>query len=286
MAPDAAYLSLKLSHELFRKSPEALDAAEKKRVAIIAERQQEIEKRILATANAAAVVLPPASIDACLNDIRDRYPDEAEFEADLARSGMTPASLRAAVERDLAVEAVLEHVAAGAAPVTDTDVEIFYLQHSARFRRPEMRTLRHILVTVNDSLRGSERDAAQAKIEAIRQRVAKEPERFAEQALKHSECPTAMNGGLIGKVPRGKLYEEVDAAAFELAPGELSGVVESPLGFHLLLCGGIQAAEQVPLAEVREKIGAHMTEQRRASVQKAWVTTLFHSDREPDAEER
>ncbi|HEX8989560.1 MAG TPA: nitrogen fixation protein NifM [Rhodocyclaceae bacterium] len=275
MAPDTPYLSLKLAHQLFSKSPEALDADEKARVERVAARQSEIERRILATPNAARVVLPPASVDACLKDIRDRYPDDAEFEADLARCGLASAALRAAIERDLAVEAVLEQVAAGAAAVSDTDVEIFYLQHSARFRRPEMRTLRHILVTVNDALAGSERDKARAKIDAIRERLLKDGRRFAEQALKHSECPTAMNGGLIGRVPRGKLYEEVDAAAFALAAGELSAVVESPLGFHLLLCEAVHPEALLSLDEVREKIRTHMSEQRVAAFQKAWVAGLL-----------
>lgn len=275
MVPEAHYLSLKLAHELFRKSPEALDAGERKRVAVVAARQFEIERRILATPNAALVVLPPASIEACLKDIRDRYPDEAEFEADLARSGLDAESLRAAVERDLAVEAVLERIGAGAEPVSDTDVEIFYLQHSARFRRPETRTLRHVLVTVNEEVPGSGRAAAREKIDAIRERLAKDAGRFAEQALKHSECPTAMSGGLLGKVPRGKLYAEVEAAAFALNPGELSAVVESPLGFHVVLCDAVHPAAQLPLDEVREKIRAHMTEQRRTAFQKHWIAALF-----------
>lgn len=274
-ADSSPYLTLKLSHELYSKSPDGLDEGERKRVAAIAARQQEIERRILGSAHAALVVLPGASIEACVKDIRDRYPDEPEFEADLGRSGLSVATLREAVERDLKVEAVLELVAAGAAPVSDTEVEIFYLQHLERFTRPETHTLRHILVTINDELPGSARDVALAKIDAVRERLLKDIARFSEQALKHSECPTAMNGGLLGKVPRGKLYVEVEAAAFALAPGELSAVVESPLGFHVVLCDAIEAATQVPLAEVRERVREHLAAGRRAAVQKSWIAGLF-----------
>lgn len=281
MAPDAAYLSLKLAHALFGKSHEALDAAERERVACVATRQSGIERRILATPNAARVILPPASVDVCLKDVRGRYADEAEFAADLVRAGLDAASLRAAIERDLLVEAVLEQVAGGAVPASDTDVEIFYIQHRARFRRPEMRTLRHILVTVNDALPANARATARARIDAVRQRLAQEPRRFAEQALKHSECPTAMNGGLLGKVPRGTLFAEIEAAAFALDAGELSAVVESPLGFHVVLCDSIQAEAQLPLADVRETICAHMTTMRRAAVQKAWIAGLFRRGEEP-----
>jgi nitrogen fixation protein NifM len=275
MTTDFRYLTLKLSRELYSKVPDALDDTERKRVSTIAARQQEIERRILGSANAALVVLPEASVEACVKDIRDRYPDEPEFEADLGRTGLSIDALRAAIERDLKVEAVLEQVAAATPAVSDTEVEIFYLQHLERFRKPETRSLRHILVTVNDDLAGSTRDAAQAKIEAIRERLLKDIGRFGEQALKHSECPTAMNGGLLGKVSHGKLYSEVEAVAFELAPGELSAVVESPLGFHVVLCDAVEQESQVPLAEVRERVRDQLATNRRAAVQKTWIAGLF-----------
>ena len=275
MKGETAYLTLKLSQQLFQKGPDALDEEERRQVKRVAARQREIEQRILASPPAALVVLPEASIEACLQDIRDRYPDEIEFEADLARNGLAAGTLRQAVERDLKVEAVLEQVAAAVPAVSDTDVEIFYLQHRERFQRPETRSLRHILITVNGDLPGSTRAAALDKIAAIRARLISHPERFAEQALKHSECPTAMNGGLLGRVPRGKLYAEVEQAAFALAAGELSGVVESELGFHLVLCDTIEPATTVPLAEVRDKVGEHLAAARRAAAQKSWIAGLF-----------
>lgn len=272
---DFPYLTLKLARELYAKAPDALDEAERQRVAKVAKRQQEIEQRILGSANAALVMLPAASIEACVKDIRDRYPDEPEFEADLARVGLDEVELRAAIERDLKVEAVLEQVGAAVTPVSDTEVEIFYLQHRERFTRPETRTLRHILITINDQMPGSERDAARARIEAIRARLIKDGSRFGEQALKHSECPTAMNGGLLGRVPRGKLYPEVEAVAFALVPGELSDIVESPIGFHVVLCDVIEAGGEVPLAEVAERVRDHLLSARCAAAQKAWIAGLL-----------
>ena len=183
--------------------------------------------------------------------------------------------MRQAIERDLKVEAVLEQVGAAAPAVSDTEVEIFYLQHRERFSRPEMRALRHILITINEDLPGNKREAALTRIEAIRERLAKDPDRFGEQALKHSECPTAMNGGLLGKLPRGKLYAQVEATAFALTPGELSAVVESPLGFHVVLCDGIDAERLIPFADVRERVREHLTASRRAAAQKSWITGLF-----------
>ncbi len=270
----AVYLSLKIARQLFSKSLEALAPEERARVDSVAVRQREIEALILSAPEAVSVMLPTSSVDSNLMDIRARYGSDDDYQADLQRIGLDEASLRAAVERDMRVEAVLEKVGARAAAVSDTDVEIFWFMHKDRFRRAETRVLRHILVTVNDSLEGNERQTARDKIDAIRTRLLKSPERFEEQALKHSECPTAMNGGLLGTAPRGQLYPELEEAAFALAAGELSAVVESELGFHILRCDTINAEHTLSLADARPKIREHLEQQRRSICQKSWINAL------------
>lgn len=272
--PAGVYLALKLAERLYHKPLEALAADELKRVGSVAAQQQEIETLILSTTEAGSVILPAASIEACLAEIRGRYASEEDFRADLERIGLDAAALRQAVERDMAVEAVLEKVGARAAAVSDTEVEIFWFMHKDRFRRAETRELRHILITINEQLAGNERDAARDKIDAIRERLLKNPERFAEQALKHSECPTAMNGGLLGRVPRGQLYAELEAAAFAMAENTLSEPVESELGWHLIRCDAIHAERQSQLAEVRQTIRDHLEQQRRGMCQKSWINAL------------
>ncbi|MCK9282692.1 MAG: nitrogen fixation protein NifM [Rhodocyclaceae bacterium] len=277
MADVGAYLTLKLARDLFRKSPEGLEPDERRRVARVAAHQRELETLILSTPEAASVTLPESSVESSLAEIRTRYESEGEYHADLQRIGLAAASLRREIERDLTVEAVLERIGSRAAKVSDTDVEIFYFMHKERFVRPETRTLRHILITINDALPGSERGAALAKIEAIRSRLLKDAKRFEEQALKHSECPTAMNGGLLGAMPKGQLYAELEPVAFALAVGQLSAVAESPLGLHILRCDAVTPQRQATLNEVRPRIHDHLADQRRKICQKSWINGLKRS---------
>ena len=272
--PDGVYLTLKLAAQLFRKPLEGLAADQVRRVKAVAAKQREIEALILATPEAGSVMLPESTIDASLKEIRGRYGSDEDYQADLERIGLDAASLRQAVLRDMVVEAVLEKVGARAAAVTETEVDIFWFMHMDRFRRAETRVLRHILVTINERLAGNERQAAGAKIEAIRARLLKSPERFAEQALKHSECPTAMNGGLLGTVPRGQLYAELEAVAFALAEASLSAAVESELGYHLIYCETINPERQSQLDEARATIRGHLEQQRRGMCQKSWINAL------------
>ena len=272
--PASAYLTLKLAQQLYQKNPDVLEPEERKRVDSVAAKQRQLEALILATPEAAQVMLPESSIKSNLAEIRKRYPSEDDFHVDLDRIGLSEAALREAVERDLTVEAVLDKVAARAAKVSDTEVEIFYFMHKERFPRPASRTLRHILITINPEYKENDRETALARLQSIRARLLKDPTRFAEQALKHSECPTAMNGGLLGNVTPGQLYAELEPAAFALTQGDISEVLESPVGFHIVLCEAVNDVHTLNLAEARERVHAHLMEQRQRICQKAWINSL------------
>ena len=269
------YPRLKLAQKLFQKAPGELDAEQRRRVEAIVARQVKMEERILATREAALVSVPSSSLQDALAQIRCRYASEAEFLADLEKSELDPDRLAQAIARELRVAAVLDRVAGQCDEVGDTDVEIYYLMHRDRFLRPENRSLRHILVTINDGLPGSDRRSARDKIDAIRERLMKSPKRFGEQALKHSECPTALSSGQLGTIKRGQLFAELEAVAFALSPGEISAVAESPLGFHLLQCVAVEAESLLPLDSVRSAIRERISESRRRASQKAWIGSLL-----------
>jgi peptidyl-prolyl cis-trans isomerase C len=270
-----AYLELKAAQNLFGKGPTALEADEREHVRKTAARQYGLEARVLAAPEARDAMVPPASLTAAMEEIRTRYADEADFHADLQRNGLDEAGFRDALERELLVEAILEKVGTRAARVSDIDVELYYQYHPDQFRRPETRRVRHLLVTVNDDLPDNTRPVAQGRIEAIAARLAREPKRFEEQAMKHSECPTALQGGLLGEVPRGQLYPELDTALFGMQAGEISGILESPMGLHLLRCETITPAAVLTLKEARGPIRALLEQRRKRVCQQAWIKQLL-----------
>ena len=275
--PDDAYLTLKLAGQLFEKLPAALSADERRKVDAVGVRQREIERRILAAPEAAQVVLAASALDSGVALIRSRYQSDDDFRADLVANGLDENSLREAVARDLIVEAVLEGVASRAGEVTDSDVEIFYLTHHERFRKPELRAIRHILITISDTGGEQARAAALDKVQAVRRRLNGDISGFEAEALAHSECPTAMNGGSLGRLPRGQLFPELEPVAFALGVGEISQVVESPLGFHVLRCDAVEAGRQLRYDEVQASIRAKLEEGRRARAQKEWIAGLLRT---------
>ncbi|HZX33305.1 MAG TPA: nitrogen fixation protein NifM [Rhodocyclaceae bacterium] len=265
-----AYLQLKLSWELFKKAPDALSAPEKSRLDQVAGRQTDLERRILSSLEASVVIVPPATLAARIGEIRQRFASEEEFHNDLERIGLTQAALAEAVHRDLRVEAVLEKIACRAPAATEVDAEIFYRLHPEAFQRPEARRLRHILITFGNP---AEREAARQQLEKLRHTVLS-AEAFAAAALRHSQCPTALEGGKLGVVKRGDLYPELEPAAFALGDDELSPVVESPMGLHLLRCDEAFAAGAMDFGLVKQRIIDRLSDQRRRQAQKDWIAGL------------
>lgn len=273
-----AYLALKAAHKLYGKGPDHLQPEEFQRVRKMARQQHDLEARVLVATEARDAVVPPSTLAAAMDEIRGRYPDEDDFIEDLARNGLDKAGFAKAMERELKVEAILEKVGTRAARVSDVEVEIYYRYHPDQFCRPETRSARHILVTINETIDENTRSAARTRIEEVAARLAKEPQRFEEQALKHSECPTALDGGKLGELPRGKLFPELDRALFELKAGEVSGVLESELGFHLLRCDAVNEAGVLGFAQAKPHIRKLMEQKRKRVCQQAWLKQLLEGE--------
>lgn len=286
--PEMPYILLRASQELFGKAPGELDDAQRSAAVQQAQREYSLENRILATPEAAAVIVAEQEVERAVATVRERYSDETAFAEDLAGNGLGVAALQRALYRQCKVESVLEKIALDAPVATDVDVGLFYHTHRSRFHVPESRELFHILITVNeedakpqsdaaDSKSGAaenSRDAAWARIQGIALQLAKKPHRFAELAQRYSECPTALQGGRIGTVPRGQLYEAVETVLFQLRENQIGAPVESPMGFHIVKCGAIQRAHTVSLADASPGIRRHLNKRFKENRQKSWIASL------------
>jgi len=171
------------------------------------------------------------------------------------------------VPQQVAAEYVVldEAAASQGAQVSDADVAGYYEQNKARFGQPERRRASHILITApagDDKARAE----ARAKAEDLARQAAADPAGFADLARKNSQdSGSAANGGDLGWVSRGMLVEPVEKAIYSLAQGAVSGVVESPYGFHVIEVTQVEPEKLRPLAEVREDIVAEIRKQQAAA---------------------
>lgn len=281
-AQPATYNLLRAALTLFKKSPGDLTEAELQQAKTQALNEFRIESRVLNTPEASAVIITDQELQQAYQEIQSRYHDEAAFFSDLEKNQLDKDSLQAALHRQCKVSTVLELVASRAPTISDADIGIYYHLHPDQFNRPERREVCHIFISINPDYPENTPETALSRAQELADKLHKKPHKFADLALKHSECPTALQGGVLGMVPRGTLYPELDAALFNLKAGEISEVVKSEIGFHILLCKSIQKSETLSLAKATPKIRQLMKDRARRTCQRAWLAGLASPAIVPD----
>ena len=268
------YTLLRASLSLFKKPPTELEGQQLTQAQRQAKNEYEIETRVLNSSEAASVIISEQELDRAFAEVLSRFEDEEAFSNALVANRLSEGSLKAALFRQCKVNTVLERVAARAPKVSEVEIGIFYHSHPEKFRVPEQRSARHILISINPDYPENTREMALQRIEEIAETLKRKPHKFANLAMKNSECPTALNGGELGTLVTGKLYPELDKALFALKENEISAVVESEIGFHLIQCTNIIQGETLSLKKATPKIKQIMQERYRRTCQRTWLASL------------
>ena len=141
--------------------------------------------------------------------------------------------------------------------VTEAEIKAWYESHKDRYQQPEERRASHILIVT-----GADKSKSKAKAEEVLQEVLKAPSSFADLAKKYSQDPgSAKNGGDLGFFGRGMMVKVFEDSAFKQKEGEISGVLESDFGFHIIKLTGIKPARTTPLDLVRSAIEVDLKRQ-------------------------
>ena len=159
--------------------------------------------------------------------------------------------------------------------VKDEDVASYYEQNKSRFGQPERRRASHIMIQVPAGASDADRQAARAKAESLAQQASANPAGFADLAKANSQdAGSAPKGGDLGWLAPDMLTGDLNKTIFSLSKDQISGVVESPSGFHVIKVTEIQPAAAKPLAEVRDQIIAEIRKQIAATKFSEMATKL------------
>jgi peptidyl-prolyl cis-trans isomerase D len=139
--------------------------------------------------------------------------------------------------------------------VSEDDLRKYYTENAARYTTPEERRASHILINAPKDAPADVRAKAKAKAEALLAQVKANPDSFAELAKKNSDDPgSAERGGDLDYFSRGAMVKPFEDAAFALKPGEVSGVVESDFGYHIIKLTGVRGGEKRSFEAVRPEL--------------------------------
>jgi len=147
--------------------------------------------------------------------------------------------------------------------VNEADLKTYYEQNKARFGTKEERRASHILITAPASASAADREKAKAKAEQLLAEVKKAPTTFADVARKNSQDPgSAEKGGDLDFVTRGAMVKPFDDAMFALKKGDISDVIETEFGYHIIRLTDIKPAVVPPFEQVRATIESDVRAQQ------------------------
>jgi peptidyl-prolyl cis-trans isomerase C len=191
-------------------------------------------------------------------EVKKKMPSEEAFKRRLEANGMKPETFLGKAEEETLVRLVVEREVSSKLTVSDDEIKKFYEDNSKAFDQPEMVKINHILLTTLESgtkveLSDEKKKEKRALIDKLLQR-AKAGEDFAKLAREFSEDIGSKERGGEYIFPRGKMVPEFEAAAFALMPGQISDVVTTQFGYHIIKLQEKLAPKKLALAEVSVRI--------------------------------
>jgi peptidyl-prolyl cis-trans isomerase D len=261
--------------------------------------RQELTLRRVAGGIEASVLASSGSAQAALDALLQRREVQVQrFDAEAYKAKVTPgdAELEAYYKAHADVfrtpeQARIEYVVLDldtlqrSVSVSDAELRQYYEENLSRYTSAEERRASHVLVKAEKDQPAAERDKARAKAEALLAELRRTPARFAEIAKKNSDDPgSAERGGDLDFFGRGAMVKPFEDAAFAMKPGEISPVVETDFGFHIIRLDAVRGGDKKPFesvrAEIEDEVKKQLAQKKYAEAAEQFSNTVYE---QPDS---
>jgi peptidyl-prolyl cis-trans isomerase C len=212
-------------------------------------------------------------VDAKFEEIKANFPDEEAFVAQLSRSNMTPEEFRSEVKRGIKLEELVEMKTAGSAAPTEEEAREFYDSNTERFSTPERIRASHVLLKVEETDSEIVREQKKAKIEEIHGKLVAGGDMTA-LAMENSDCPSKNKGGDLGFFGRGQMVKPFEDAAYALDIGEISPVVETKFGYHVIEVTEKEESSVTSFEDAKDSIIDYLSNMKKQDEMNTYMTSL------------
>jgi len=196
-----------------------------------------------------------------IDKIKDNFSSPEEFDEALKANNITLARLKEDIQRQLTINSIIKE-ARNQVSISDEELLEYYNENKKSFLEPEQVHARHILVETEEE--------ANNLLLQLKEGLTD----FAELAKEKSIGPSAPSGGDLGFFTRGQMVKEFEDVAFSLEPGEISGVVQTQFGYHIIKCEEKKEEHSPTFEEAKERISNTMKYQRENEAISALISKL------------
>ena len=220
------------------------------------------------------MVVTEETIENALADIyKNNNISSEQFEIMLKNEGSDLESYKEIIRDQILVSRIAARQIATTSDIKESSIKKYYKKNKKNFWIPEKIEISHIMLIKEGSSSSKEIKLLKIKAEEILKKI-KDGENFSELAKKHSTDVSAHSGGSLGVVNRGTMMPEFEKAAFDLKLGEVSGVVETINGFHVIKCDNVVPGYIKKYKIVRPEIKKILNAKKREKYYKKWISEL------------
>jgi peptidyl-prolyl cis-trans isomerase C len=212
-------------------------------------------------ATAEGVSVRAHQVKRALEQFKAGFKDAAAYHAALADMGFSEAMLTEQIKTGLVIKTLIDSAVIKGVAISDTAVRGYYDAHPELFHQPEQVRASHILINVTDNADEAKKAELMKTILNLKKRIAA-GEDFAAVAREASECPSKARGGDLGFFSREQMVAPFSAAAFALEKGQVSDVVTTRFGYHLIKLTDKQAAKTAAFADVKNAIATRLRKEQ------------------------
>ena len=237
--------------------------------------KQLIEDRLIfSEAKKLNITVEEKEIDARIDEIRSKVGSEGELEKMLYEQNLTLNELRVRYKEKIMIRKLIDQKVGAKIIITPLEVKNYYNDNKDSFMQPEEIRLRAILIKPRKE-QGGEAGSLQLMRDLMKR--LKEGCDFEGLAKEYSDDPAASEGGLMSYVKKGDLMPQIEEIVFNLKEGEMTGIIQSPLGYHIFKVDEKRARHMRELAEVRQDIEEFLYREKASQRLKGWIDSLAKS---------
>ena len=187
--------------------------------------------------------------------------------------GLTEADIKSEIEHNMAIRGLIDSQVVDKIEISESETKAYYDNNPSFFKKPEQVKASHILIKVAPEATDMQKAQKRIEIAKIQQKV-QEGQDFATLAKEYSEGPSKENGGDLGYFPRGQMVKPFDDAVFALKPDQVSDIVETRFGYHIIKVFDIKPETIMAYADVKDRLAQHLKSQRVDQEARTYIEKL------------
>jgi len=217
------------------------------------------------------ITVDGAKVEDIFSAVKAKYPDAEAFAKALGDEGED--GFKASIYRDLLASKAEKFAVDSQIHISDEQVERYYQDHHSSYMRPRQFKASQILVKVDPASNTEERKSLRDRAEALLAR-ARAGEDFYDLAYFNSDDRSKYVGGDLGYFHEGQTVKEFEDALKKLKPGEISDIIETLYGYHIVKLVENNSPRQLAFDEVKVKIRSSLEKDARDSLYHKWMESL------------